>query len=55
MFNLAVVRTGTLPIGILKTPSLRSALVGISPQFERIQVDALTEAITNARFRQHTA
>jgi hypothetical protein len=43
MFNLNAIRTGIVLIGILKTPSLRKALIRISIQFERVQVDSLTE------------
>ena len=43
MFGEPQVRTGHLVIGILKTPSLRNALVAISRQFEAIKPDALTD------------
>ncbi len=43
MFGDVRVRTGHLVVGILKTPSLRSALLGLSRQFERIKLDTLTE------------
>jgi type VI secretion system protein VasG len=43
MFGEPRVRTGHLIIGMLKTPSLRNALFGISRQFERIKADTLTE------------
>jgi type VI secretion system protein VasG len=43
MFGESRVRTGHLMVGILKTPSLRNALVAISRQFEAIKVDTLTE------------
>ena len=43
MFGESRVRTGHLIVGILKTPSMRNALVAISRQFERIKVEALTE------------
>ncbi len=43
MFGDAQVRTGHLMVGILKTPSLRNALVGISRQFERVKLDTLTD------------
>ena len=42
MFGESQVRTGNLIVGILKTPSLRQVLVGMSRQFERINVDSLT-------------
>ena len=37
MFGDAQVRTGTLLVGILKTPGLRSVLMSISRQFESFQ------------------
>jgi type VI secretion system protein VasG len=43
MFSEPRVRTGHLVIGILKTPSLRNALVAISRQFEKIKLDTLTD------------
>jgi type VI secretion system protein VasG len=43
MFGDARVRTGHLVVGMLKTPSLRHALVAISRQFEQVKADALTE------------
>jgi type VI secretion system protein VasG len=43
MFGESRVRTGHLIVGILKTPSMRNALLGISRQFERIKVETLTE------------
>ncbi|HEX5358106.1 MAG TPA: type VI secretion system ATPase TssH [Aquabacterium sp.] len=43
MFGDRQVRTGYLVIGMLKTPTLRNALVAISRQFERIRIDDLTE------------
>src|SRR3982074_2702133 len=43
MFGEPRVRTGHLIIGMMKTPSLRGALIGISKQFERIKADTLTE------------
>jgi type VI secretion system protein VasG len=43
MFGEAQVRTGHLMVGILKTPSLRNALVAISRHFEGIKSDTLTE------------
>ncbi|MDD2730225.1 type VI secretion system ATPase TssH [Malikia sp.] len=43
MFQSSQVRTGHLIIGGLKTPSLRSALLGISRQFECVRADKLTE------------
>ena len=43
MFGDARVRTGHLVVGMLKTPSLRNALMAISRQFEAIKADTLTE------------
>ena len=43
MFGESRVRTGHLVIGMLKTSSLRNALIGISRQFEKIKADTLTE------------
>src|SRR4029453_373918 len=42
MFGESRVRTGHLVVGLLKTPSLRNALVAISRQFEAIKGDTLT-------------
>ncbi|MBI5718687.1 MAG: type VI secretion system ATPase TssH [Burkholderiales bacterium] len=41
MFGEGQVRTGHLLVGLLKTASLRGALMGISRQFERVPVDDL--------------
>ncbi len=43
MFGDRQVRTGTLVVGMVKTQSLRHALLAISKQFERIRIDELTE------------
>jgi type VI secretion system protein VasG len=43
MFGDTQVRTGYLVIGMLKTPSLRSALMTISKQFDRIKLEDLTD------------
>jgi type VI secretion system protein VasG len=43
MFGESQVRTGYLVLGILKTPSLRHALLGLSKEFEKIKVEALSE------------
>jgi type VI secretion system protein VasG len=43
MFGDSQVRTGQLLVGILKTPSLRNALISISRQFEAVKADTLTE------------
>ena len=43
MFGESQVRTGHLLVGMLKTPSLRNALLAISRQFEHVKPDLLTE------------
>ena len=43
MFGEMQVRTGHMIVGILKTRGLRSVLSGISKEFDKIQVDTLTE------------
>ncbi|TVQ84386.1 MAG: type VI secretion system ATPase TssH [Chromatiaceae bacterium] len=43
MFGESQVRSGYLMVGILKTRGLRTALLAISRQFDRIQIDNLTE------------
>ncbi|MEW8507091.1 MAG: type VI secretion system ATPase TssH [Candidatus Thiodiazotropha sp.] len=43
MFGDSQVRTGYLIIGILKTNSLRNALLRISDQFQKIGIDTLTD------------
>ena len=43
MFGDTQVRTGYLVVGLLKTPSLRSALMSLSRQFERIKLEDLTD------------
>ncbi len=43
MFSGTQVRTGFLMVGLLKTKNLRNVLLSISKQFERIQLDDLTE------------
>jgi type VI secretion system protein VasG len=43
MFGESQVRTGYLIIGILKTNSLRNALMRISDQFKKISIDTLTD------------
>jgi type VI secretion system protein VasG len=42
-FGEAQVRTGYLMLGMLKTPSLRNPLLGISKQFERVKTEDLAE------------
>src|SRR6188474_3251440 len=43
MFGEPRVRTGHLIVGMLKTSSLRNALIGISRQFEKVKADTLAE------------
>ena len=43
MFGESQVRSGHLLVGMLKTSALRNSLYGISRQFEKVKVDALTE------------
>jgi len=43
MFGDSRVRTGHLMVGMLKTPSLRNALLAISRHFEAVKADTLTE------------
>jgi type VI secretion system protein VasG len=43
MFNDSRVRTGHLIVGMVKTRSLRLALTGISREFDKINVDDITE------------
>jgi type VI secretion system protein VasG len=43
MFGDSRVRTGHLMVGMLKTPSLRSALLGISRHFDAVKSESLTD------------
>src|SRR6185503_2225040 len=43
MFKDPQVRTGYLAIGMLKTPSLRNALLGVSREFDKVKLDTLTD------------
>ncbi|HNB46450.1 MAG TPA: AAA family ATPase, partial [Burkholderiaceae bacterium] len=43
MFGDRQVRTGYLIVGLLKTPTLRHALLAISTQFDRVRVDDLCD------------
>jgi type VI secretion system protein VasG len=43
LFGDTQVRTGHLVVGLLKTPSLRNALLAISRQFERIKLEDLSD------------
>ncbi|KWT92958.1 MULTISPECIES: type VI secretion system ATPase TssH [unclassified Variovorax] len=42
-FGEAQVRTGYLLVGMLKTPSLRNPLLGLSRQFEKVKVEDLAD------------
>ncbi|MDM0117236.1 type VI secretion system ATPase TssH [Variovorax sp. J22R133] len=42
-FGEAQVRTGYLLVGMLKTPSLRNPLMGLSKQFEKVKVEDLAD------------
>ncbi|HEV2539157.1 MAG TPA: type VI secretion system ATPase TssH [Frateuria sp.] len=43
MFGEAQVRTGYLMVGVVRTRHLRNALVGISPEFDKIKPETLME------------
>jgi type VI secretion system protein VasG len=43
LFGEGQVRTGHLVVGILKTPGLRHALLGVSKEFDKIKLEALTD------------
>ncbi|XZE46777.1 type VI secretion system ATPase TssH [Pirellulaceae bacterium SH467] len=43
MFNQTSIRSGHLMLGILKTGSLRSVLLGISREFEKVKVESLSD------------
>lgn len=45
MFDESRVRTGYLVTSILKTPSLRHTLTGLSVEFAKLRVEALTERL----------
>ena len=47
MFGEAQVRSGHVVVGLLKTKSLRNALLGISKEFEKINVDTLSEQFSS--------
>ncbi len=47
MFDEVQVRSGTLLIGLLKTRSLHNVLLGISPEFNKIKQEALSEQLTS--------
>ncbi len=58
MFGAAQVRSGHLIVGMLKTSTLRNALINISRQFERIKIDTLTDdfsGILSGSPEQHLA
>jgi len=42
-FGEAQIRTGHLLVAMLKTPSLRNVLTGVSKEFEKIKIDNLTD------------
>ncbi|MGH9410160.1 MAG: AAA family ATPase, partial [Vicinamibacterales bacterium] len=46
MFGDNRVRTGHLMVGIMKTPSLRNALLAISRHFEAVKAEALTDGFS---------
>ena len=48
MFNASQIRTGYLILGMLKTPTLRNILFGISPEFKKIKPDDLVENFIDA-------
>ncbi len=43
MYGESQVRTGHLVVGMLKTRELRHALIGVAREFEKIQLDTLTD------------
>lgn len=43
MFGESQIRTGHIVVGILKTPSLRNVLLGISREFNKIKAEQLTD------------
>lgn len=43
LYKDSQVRTGYLVVGILKTSGLRNALLSISPEFEKVKLDTLTD------------
>jgi len=47
MFGDRQVRTGYLLIGMLKTPTLRNALLAISKQFDKVKLDDLIDQFTS--------
>src|SRR5688500_3643634 len=53
MFGEPRVRTGHLVVGMLKTPSLRNALLAISRQFEAIKPDTLTDELARVAKGSH--
>src|SRR5688500_2173127 len=53
MFGDTQVRTGHLVVGMLKTPSLRNALLAISRQFEAIKPDTLTDELARVAKGSH--
>ena len=51
MFGDARIRTGHLMVGMVKTPSLRNALLGISRHFDAVKSDTLTDQFAQDRQR----
>ena len=47
MFGASEVRSGYLMVGITKTAALRSVLSGISKQFDKIKVEALSDNLAD--------
>jgi type VI secretion system protein VasG len=43
LFGESQIRTGHLVVGLLKTPSLRNALISMSPEFDKIKLEQLTD------------
>ena len=48
MFDATKIRTGHLLVGMLKTPTLRSALYGTSGEWRKVSADKLSEDFTRA-------
>ena len=47
MFGESSVRSGHIVVGMLKTSSLRNALYGMSKQFEKVKIEALSEGFAS--------
>lgn len=48
LHNSSQVRTGYLILGMLKTPSLRNVLMSISPEFDKVKADDLSDGFAEA-------